>query len=142
MSRINLGRVALGGLLAGVIINIGEFLLNGVILAEEMNDAMKALNRPPIDPAMILWFVLFSFGFGLMVVWTYAAIRPRFGPGVKTAVCASAVCWGLGYLYPNLFFYVINLFPRGMLVLGSVWGFVEVMIAGIAGAWLYTESHA
>lgn len=29
MGRINLGRVVIGGLLAGLIINFGEFILNG-----------------------------------------------------------------------------------------------------------------
>jgi hypothetical protein len=140
MGRINLARVLVGGFIAGIIINAGEFILNGVLLAEEMNAAMAALNRPPIDPSMIVWFVIISFGFAFILVWTYAAIRPRFGPGVKTAVCAAALCWGLGYLYPNLFFYVMNLFPRDMIILGVVWGLIEVIIAGIAGAWAYTES--
>ena len=140
MNRINLGRVLVGGLVAGVIINIGEFIFNGVLFAEDMNAAMAALNKPPIDPSMIIWFVLISFGFAFMLVWTYAAMRPRFGPGVQTAICASALCWGLGYLYPNLFFYVMNLFPRGMIVLSVVWGLVEVIIAGIAGAWFYKET--
>ena len=61
------------------------------------------------------------------------------GPGVKTAVCAAALCWGLGYLYPNLFFYVMNLFRRNIIILSTVWGLVEVVVAGIAGAWAYTE---
>jgi hypothetical protein len=140
MSRINLGRVLIGGLLAGVIINLSEFVLNGILLEEEMNAAMAALNRPPIAPSMIIWFVIISFGFGFMLVWTYAAIRPRMGPGVKTAVCAATLCWGLGYLYPNLFFYVMNLFPRNIIILSTIWGLAEVVIAGIAGAWVYTET--
>jgi len=140
MNRINLGRVLIGGLLAGVIINLSEFVLNGILLEEEMNAAMAALNRPPIAPSMIIWFVLISFGFGFMLVWTYAAIRPRMGPGVKTAVCAATLCWGLGYLYPNLFFYVMNLFPRNIIILMTIWGLAEVVIAGIVGAWAYTEA--
>jgi hypothetical protein len=140
MGRISLGRVVIGGLLAGFVINLGEFIFNGWLFAEEMNGAMAALNRPPIAPAMILWFVLFSFGFAFMLVWTYAAIRPRFGPGVKTAICAASLCWGLGYLYPNLFWLVMNLFPRDMIILGVIWGFFEVAIAGVLGAWAYTES--
>jgi hypothetical protein len=140
MSRINLGRVLIGGLLAGVIINLSEFVLNGILLEEEMNAAMAALNRPPIAPSMIIWFMIISFGFGFMLVWTYAAIRPRMGPGVKTAVCAATLCWGLGYLYPNLFFYVMNLFPRNIIILTTIWGLAEVVIAGIAGAWVYTEA--
>jgi pimeloyl-ACP methyl ester carboxylesterase len=142
MGKINLGRVLMGGLLAGLVINIGEFILNGVLLAEEMNAAMIALNKPPVDNSMIVWFVLFGFGLGFMLVWVYAAIRPRLGPGVSTASCASAVVWGLAYLYPNLFFIILDLFPRQMMIWATVWGLVELTIAGVAGAWLYTETTA
>jgi pimeloyl-ACP methyl ester carboxylesterase len=135
-----MGRVLIGGLLAGLIVNIGEFILNGVLLAEEMNAAMAALNKPPVSPDMIIWFVVFGFGLGVMLVWVYAAIRPRFGAGVKTAICASTLVWGLAYLYPNLFMIIIGLFPQGMMVLATIWGLVEITIAGIAGAWLYTEA--
>ena len=140
MSQINNGRVVIGGLLAGVIINIGEFILNGIVLGEQMNAAMAALNKPPIDGRMIMLFVLFGFGLGFMLVWTYAAIRPRFGAGVKTAICASTLVWGLASLYPNLFMIIINLFPRDMMILATIWGLVEVVVAGIAGAWVYTEA--
>jgi positive regulator of sigma E activity len=139
MNRINLGRVAIGGLLAGFIINLGEFVFNGVLFREQMDAAMVALNKPPVDNSMIIVFVAMGFGLGFTLVWTYAAIRARFGPGVKTAVCAASLVWGLAYLYPNIFMIVTRLFPRDMIVMATVWGLVEVIIAGIAGAWAYTE---
>jgi pimeloyl-ACP methyl ester carboxylesterase len=140
MGRINLGRVVIGGLLAGLIINIGEFILNGVLLEQQMTAAMAARNKPPINASMIIVFVLFGFGLGCTLVWTYAAIRPRFGAGVKTAVCASTLVWGLAYLYPNIFMIITDLFPRDMMVMATVWGLIEVIVAGIAGAWAYTEA--
>jgi pimeloyl-ACP methyl ester carboxylesterase len=139
MGRINLGRVLVGGLLAGVVINISEFLLNGVVFAEEFNDAMKAMNKPPIDNSMIVWFVLLGFGIGFMAVWLYAAMRPRMGAGPRTAACAGLVVWGLAYLYPNTFMGIMGLFPTRIMAISSVWGLVEMIVAGIAGAWLYTE---
>ena len=45
MGRISLGRVAAGGLLAGLIVNIGEFVLNGLLIAEDMTAAMAASTR-------------------------------------------------------------------------------------------------
>jgi pimeloyl-ACP methyl ester carboxylesterase len=110
------------------------------VFAEEMNAAMAALNKPPINNSMVIWFVVLGFGIGFMTVWLYAAIRPRFGPGVPTAVCASLAVWGLAYLYPNLFIIITNLFPRGMMTVATVWGLAEVVIAGVAGAWVYTEA--
>jgi pimeloyl-ACP methyl ester carboxylesterase len=139
MSRINLGRVVIGGLLAGLIINIGEYILNGILIFEQMTAAMAALNKPPVDNSMIMWFVLIGFGLGCTLVWTYAAMRPRFGAGVRTAICASMLVWGLGYLYPNIFMIIMNIFPRDMMVMVTVWGLIELIVAGMAGAWAYKE---
>jgi hypothetical protein len=140
MSSINMGRVVVGGLVAGLLINVSEFVLNAVVLADDMTAAMAALNRPPIDNRMIVWFVLLAFGIGIMTVWVYAAVRPRFGPGVGTAICASLVVWGLAYLYPNVSTIILGLFPTRLLIIATVWGLVEVLVAGVAGAWIYTEA--
>src|SRR6266581_9526290 len=140
MGSINMGRVVVGGLVAGLLINVSEFILNGVVLGRDMNTAMAALNRPPIDGSMIVWFVLLAFGIGLMAVWVYAAVRPRFGPGVQTAICASLLVWGLAYLYPNVSTIVLGLFPTKLIVIATVWGLAELLVAGVAGAWIYTEA--
>jgi hypothetical protein len=105
-----------------------------------MEAAMTSLNKPPIDSSMITLFVLLGFGLGVVLIWLYAAMRPRLGPGVHTAICAGLTVWGLAYLYPNLTAFVINLFPRRMLVIQSVWGLVELVVAAIAGAWIYKET--
>jgi hypothetical protein len=89
---------------------------------------------------MIVWFVLLAFGIGIMAVWVYAAVRPRFGPGVRTAICASLVVWGLAYLYPNVSTIILGLFPTRLMIIATVWGLVEVLVAGVAGAWIYTEA--
>jgi len=140
MSSINMGRVVVGGLVAGLLINVSEFVLNAVVLVNDMKAAMAALNRPPIDNSMIVWFVLLAFGIGIMSVWVYAAVRPRFGPGVRTAICASLVVWGLAYLYPNVSTIILGLFPTRLMIIATVWGLVEVLVAGVAGAWIYTEA--
>jgi len=140
MGSINMGRVVIGGLAAGLLINVSEFILNGVVLAADFNAAMAALNRPPVSSSMIACFVVLAFGLGFMAVWIYAAIRPRFGPGVSTAVCASLAVWGLAYLYPNLATMVLGLFPNRIMIIATVWGLAELLVAGIAGAWIYTET--
>ena len=45
MGTINWARVLLGGLLAGFIINIFEYVTNGLVLAADWDAAMKALGR-------------------------------------------------------------------------------------------------
>src|SRR5207249_8900333 len=63
-------------------------------------------------------FILFGFVLGVGCVWLYAAIRPRFGPGVGTAACAGAVVWFFAYLYPSTGMALMHMFPRRVLAVG------------------------
>ncbi|MFQ5789979.1 MAG: hypothetical protein ACE5JI_05815 [Acidobacteriota bacterium] len=139
MGKISVGRVILGGLLAGVVMNIGEFLLNEPILGDDWEAAMQALNRPAIGSGAIALFVVMGFALGIASVWVYASIRPRFGAGPKTAVLAGLTVWFLAYLYGAVGMSVMEVFPTNLVVIGTVWGFFEVPIATVAGAWLYKE---
>jgi hypothetical protein len=140
MGGINLGRVVLGGLLAGVVIDASEILLNGVVLGEQMNAAMQRLNLPPVGAGAIGVFVVLGFALGIAAVWLYAAIRSRFGAGVQTALYAGCAVWFFAYLYPSIGMAVMGLFPAGLITLGVIWGLVELLVAAVAGAWLYKEA--
>jgi hypothetical protein len=142
MSSINWTRVILGGLLAGVVINVFESVLNGVVLAKDWEAAMGALGKPPMSGNQIAVFVVWGFLVGIFAVWLYAAIRPRYSAGPKTALCAAAVVWGLGYLLASVAPIVLNLFPVRVMVISLVVGLVEVLVATLLGAWLYREVGA
>lgn len=139
MSSINTTKVIVGGLVAGLIINISEFILNVPVLGAELETALKAMNLPPVGGGAIAWFVFASFVLGVMLVWLYAAIRPRYGPGPKTAICAGVTVWFLAYFWSSTAMLAMGLFPGRLIVIGLAWGLVELVIAAIAGAWLYTE---
>jgi hypothetical protein len=139
MQKINMGRVILGGLIAGVVINLGEFALNMGVLGSLWDEAMKALNRPPIGNESAVFFMLLCFGLGIVGVWTYAAIRSRFGAGPLTALCAGLLIWALAILYPSAGMIPMGLFPAKLILYAIVWDLVEIPVAVIAGAWLYKE---
>ncbi len=139
MDGINLGRVIGGGLLAGLIINIGEFILNVPLIGAEFEEVVTSMNREPPGDSAIMIFVLMGFALGILAVWLYAAIRPRLGAGAKTAACAGSTVWALAYLYPNLSFMAMDFFPTKLLLIVIVWSFFEVTLATVAGAWLYKE---
>jgi hypothetical protein len=138
--NINWARVFGGGLVAGLIINIGEFILNEPILGADFAAAMTSMNKEAPGPGAIMVFVMLSFAIGILAVWLYAAIRPRFGAGAKTAACAGLTVWGLGWLYPMISFVAMDFFPFKIILIASVWGLVEVTLATVAGAWLYREA--
>ncbi len=45
MSRVNMVRAFFGGLVAGLLLNIGEFLLNQVMLGDESGRSWLARHR-------------------------------------------------------------------------------------------------
>ncbi len=139
MGKINLARVIGGGLLAGLIINIGEYIINEPILGERWNAALKALNVPAMGGSSVSYFVGVSFAVGLVAVWLYAAIRPRFGAGVKTAILAGVAAWALAYLIPSASGVGMHVFPRRLLLYGTLWGLIEIPLATVNGAWMYKE---
>jgi len=139
MGKINLGRVVLGGLLAGLIIIIGEYLLNEVLLGKGWDDAMATLNRSaPGTESMALYIILF-FALGIFSVWIYAAIRPRFGAGPRTAVCAGLIVWFLASFLVSVSMLPFHLFPRRLLLYATLWELFEFPIATLIGAWIYKE---
>jgi len=139
MGRINMTRVVLGGLLAGLVINIGEALLNGVILADQMSDTLTQFNLPEPGGGAIGILLLSCFALGILAVWLYAAIRPRYGAGAKTALCAGAAIWFSAYVFPSITLVVLGFAPAGATGLALVWGLIEVSLGTLAGAWIYRE---
>ena len=140
MGKINWSRVVLGGLLAGLIIDVVEGVLNGVILQAWWSEVMKGLGKPEMmSGVQIAVFNAWGFLVGIFTVWLYAAIRPRYGAGPKTALCAGAAVWGLGYLLAGVAPMVLHILPRRLMAIGIAAGLVEMLVAALLGAWLYKE---
>lgn len=139
MGKINLQRVILGGLVAGVVLNVFDFLLNGVVFKDAYNAALQALGKPAMTNNMVMWFVALDFLFGIFLVWLYAAIRPRFGAGPGTAVKAGLAMWVLFGLLHALSEAPMGLFPQNLYVMGTLAALVIYPLAAVAGAKFYTE---
>ena len=142
MGQINTGKVIVGGLLAGLIINISSFLANGVVFASQFEEMIADLGVEAPGGAEMVMYVTVGFIFGILAVWLYAAIRPRFGPGPKTAMIAGAVVWFLARAWPIVDFSLFLDTGVGLAVAGLVWTLVETLAAAVAGAWLYQEETA
>src|SRR5258708_3909602 len=140
MAHTNWGRVILGGLLAGVVINIVEYITNGVVLKQAWGQAMQTLGKPAeLTAGAIVMFNIWGFLLGIAAVWLYAAIRPRYGAGPNTAIRAGLAAWALAVFLPNLGNYPLGLFPARLLAVSTVVALVEIVVATVAGAWLYKE---
>jgi hypothetical protein len=143
MGKINLGRVMLGGLVAGLVMNISEAGLHGGMLG---NDALELFRRFTVpdtpDPVNMTLLILVTFVIGIGSVWLYAAIRPRFGPGPKTAIIAGLAVWVFSHLWSGVYLGAgfAGLITPKLAYLPVVWGLIEAPLGTLIGAWLYKET--
>jgi hypothetical protein len=144
MGKINYGRVILGGIIGGIVAGTLDWFFNGVLLGQRWADTMKALNHPTAfsGPAFLLYNYLSFIVGGILLIWVYAAIRPRFGAGVRTAVYAGLVVWALAILLPNTGFMVAGIFGRRLALYTTLFGIVETVVGAIIGAALYKEAES
>lgn len=143
MNKINVGRVIGGGLLAGLVINICESLISGLWLAAEWEATMKALGVTMSNTAaQMAVYIVWGFVMGILAIWFYAAIRPRFGPGPCTAVIAAVALWIPAYLLSMVPPAMMGIFPIRLLALSVAIGLVELLIATQLGACIYKEQNA
>ena len=142
MGNINITRVLLGGLLAGLAICFGEYILSWHILGGQWAEVLTEAGTGQFGGGQIAGLAIVAILYGIALVWIYAAIRPRFGPGPKTAVVAGLAMWVVAWLLVSAYLVVIGVYPVGLLIAATVWGLFELPIAAVAGAWLYQEREA
>ena len=145
MGSMNRRRVIVGGVVAGVILIVLDFLFGAVIVGPylaahpgAMNATMAAAgNSGPAAVGAMVKDVLN----GLAIVWCYAAIRPRFGAGPRTGVYAAVLGWF--FVLP----FIVVVYSFGMLSLGMscIFGalyLTQFLVAGYVGGMLYREEAA
>jgi len=142
MGKISVGRWIAGGIVAGILVDISETVLNAVVLRGQWESAMKALGRSSSESgsAMVVWMA-WGLVYGLICVWLYAAIRPRFGPGAGTALKAGFAAWLLATLLSSVGLANMGILPSGLLTTSAVWSLVESLVATTVGAWIYREGE-
>jgi len=144
MARMNTGRIVAGGLAAGLVMNVMDFLSNGLLLGAKWEAQMAMLNPGLKAKAGVMgmagWIVL-DFVFGLALVWIYAAIRPRFGPGPRTGAIASLLLWIIATGAFSSYWFTA-MFTWRLVAASAASALVSVMLAGYVGGMLYKEADA
>jgi hypothetical protein len=139
MGRINLKGVIVGGLVAGLVLNVVDYVFWGVLYAKDFEAALRAIGRPPPD-SLIPLFVLLDFLYGITLVYLYAAIRPRYGPGPGTAVRAGLIMWVIAGLLHSIGEAPLGFLPMRLYVIGTLVTLVLFPIAAASGAKFYRET--
>jgi hypothetical protein len=81
-----------------------------------------------------------NFAAGIWIMWLYAAIRPRYGPGPKTAALAGIAGWFAVALI-EFELALLLLLPISLGGLAAPLGVAlpAMVLAAVVGAWHYKE---
>lgn len=140
MRKINLVRLLLGGIVAGIVGDILGYLVDGLLLQQNWADEMLALGKNEFTMTQIVQFNTIGIVFGVVSILIYVGFRPLFGANWKTAIYAGLTAWVIGTLLPNLsFMYAAGLFSKHLMLYTTAGGLVEVVAGTVAGAALYKQ---
>ena len=139
---IDFKKVLTGGLVAGIVLIIANVLAT-VVLGNRVQEDMNAWIPASGDRATPGGFaigagIIFKLIIGTMLVWLYAAIRPRFGLGPRTALYAAIAVWILGAIFFSDYL-IIGMMSLATYTTVEVVQLVSFLLAGLAGARIYTE---
>ena len=136
MGKINWSRVVGCGLLAGiiwVILGSGVTALLGREFAALPNNRLGAPTA-----GFALFNVILDLLEGISILWLYAAIRPRYGPGLKTSVVAAFAWWFIVSL-GDATWCSFGFFPPRTVIPLMIGTLPALIIAALVGAKFYRE---
>ena len=136
MSKVNWPRVLSCGLLSG----IAWIVLGAVVTALLGRDFAAVPHNQLAKPTLgfVLFNVVLDLLEGISILWLYAAIRPRYGPGPKTALIASFAWWFIVSL-GDATWCSFGFFPSSTVIPLMVGTLPALILATLVGAKFYRE---
>ncbi len=141
-NTINLKRVLIGGTAAAVVHFITTAYLNVVLLRvpfQEWVSIMGSRLLPTSETTSMLLWVVMNLIYGLVGIWLYACIRPRYGAGPKTALLAGLMLWLVSKAATSLDLITLGIFQNSFVYAQLAGSFVTILVSILIGAWLYKE---
>ena len=133
---MNVSRVLWCGLLAGIV----WIVLGSVVTALLGRDfaALPGNHLGSPTPGFIAFNAAIDLIEGISILWLYAAIRPRFGGGAKTALIAVLAWWFVVSL-GDATWCSFGFFPPRTVIPLMAGTLPALMIATLVGARFYRE---
>jgi len=135
---MNYVRLLIAAIVASVVLIIGQIAFV-LVIGSRLMAARETAGLLPFVPQPLL-SLLEVFLTGAFLVWLYAVLRSRCGPGVMTALKAGLASWfavvGLSTLHT-----VTDNFglPPSLLLTIAIIIMPVFVLATVAGAWIYQE---
>jgi hypothetical protein len=142
MKKISIGRVALAALIASLAFLFSEIVVEGAVLLIFGISEVELTREANITiPTGILYYtvtIVYLYLVCSLIMWVYAAIRPRFKSHVRAALATSFVFWLFVFLFV-VNYSRVGLYPLKLGLLGVAFNLVELPAAVIVGSLVYRE---
>ena len=126
-------RVLMAGGAAGLILILGETVLNGLVLGPDWGEIFFELGITGFSLAASTAFFVATFLLGILFAFLYSNLtRGR----VRRFLAAALFLWFTVFLYPLIWLGALGLFPTRVLVVSGIWGLGEALLVAIVVAWI------
>ena len=144
---INTSKVITGGVVAGVILTAVDMVSNYMLIGDRMVADANAF-KPGLGDSMtqmsggqMAGWAMMNIVVGMLLIWTYAGFRTRFGPGPRTASYVALTFFTFGLILTSNYM-AIGMMSKGLsLTYGVIW-LIALLVATMAGAKFYSEDSS
>ncbi len=145
MGSMNRQKVFVGGLVAGIVLIVLDYISGMFIFAPYAAGHAGAMSAAVVatmnSKRAIVGGIVTDLILGWSIAWLYAAIRSRMGAGAKTALCAGFFVWLIFALAMGSYF-LYRLVSPGFMCIAAITMLVEVLIASYVAGMMYSEAGA
>lgn len=133
MKSVSVLRFITGGMVTGLILNVGGLTLVHFFLSGSMKEMIERFGGLPSWAPLAHLTMRFAIGFGAL--WVLIATHSRFEAFPSALLVATFVSWMLVYPVPLETWWNVGTFSVRAILLTAIWGYFELLLATLAG-WL------
>jgi len=139
---MNRKRILFGGLLGGVAFFVLLTVVSQAVLAtpHERLTAQGILRSQPAASWYVPVYTLVILAIGVTLVWLYAAVRPRLGPGPLTALKVGLTVAAIASLPSSLALYAWTGLGGYVAMWWGLELFLGCIVAALVGAAVYRDA--
>jgi hypothetical protein len=127
--------ISVAAVIAGFLLNCGEFLLNRVVLRDEWSSGTHA----KINGATVTLLAISMFAFAGVLIELHALLRQVILRPRHSAIVAGLICWVLAYGIGWSWGYLLGAANGKIYFATMLWSLIEVSIAALVGAGVYDK---
>ena len=136
-------RIFVCGLLTGIVAGFTESVIR-LVGGGDFLPAVAAVGQPSSFPGWsgsIETYLVLHAAASIWTLWLYTAIRPRYGPGSKTAAVAGFARWWVIDALGAAMWSTQGLIPLKVFLVAALVGLPAWILGAMAGAWSFEATE-